>query len=132
MEAEWESTGQRFDSNGNYVGTEFLVNTYTTGDQWVPTVASDPTGNFVVTWTSQDQDGNGEGIFAQRYAANGSPLGTEFQVNSTTANDQAYSSVADRCAWKLFDNLDKLRSGRAEHKWHLWARLSRERNAVRV
>ncbi|MEO1076424.1 MAG: T9SS type A sorting domain-containing protein, partial [Bacteroidota bacterium] len=32
-------------------------------------------GDFVVAWSSRDQDGDGDGIYAQRFAA--SPVGTE-------------------------------------------------------
>jgi len=52
---------------GNPVGPEFRVNTYTTGSQFLPSVASDPTGNFVVVWQSANQDGSMQGIFGQRY-----------------------------------------------------------------
>ena len=40
------------------------------------------------------QDGSGQGIFAQRFQANGTRLGGEFQVNTTTVNDQTHPSVA--------------------------------------
>jgi len=43
------------------VGSEFQVNTYTTGAQYFPSVAMDATGNFVVVWTSSGQDGDGPG-----------------------------------------------------------------------
>src|SRR4051812_29106169 len=40
-------------------------------------------GNFVVTWTAlSDQDGSSEGIYARLFAANGTPIGTEIQVNT--------------------------------------------------
>ena len=90
----WGVYGQRFDAAGNLVGSQFQVNTTTAGDQFHPTVAADAAGDFVVTWTSQGQDGSGYGVFGQRYASDGTPVGGEFQVNTTTANDQAYSSVA--------------------------------------
>jgi large repetitive protein len=68
------------------VGTDVQVNTFTRGFQGVPRVAADPTGSFVVVWQSGQyfgatQDGDGAGIFAQRYGAGGVPLGGEFQVN---------------------------------------------------
>jgi hypothetical protein len=59
--------GQRYDGAGVLRGGEFQVNTYTTGAQQYPGVGSDPSGNFVVVWGSQDQDGDSMGIFAQRY-----------------------------------------------------------------
>ncbi len=60
--------GQRFDSSGARAGTEFQVNTYTTGGQgsYPQAVAVSP-NNFVVVWHSPDQDGSGLGIFGQRF-----------------------------------------------------------------
>src|SRR5262245_43284065 len=58
--------GRRFDSAGSPRGPEFKVNTYTDGDQYRPSVASDDAGNFVVVWTSYAQDGSSGGIFGQR------------------------------------------------------------------
>ncbi len=85
--------GQRFDGAGVQQGGEFQVNAYTTGTQYGPAVAADPTGSFVVTWTSFDQDGNYPGIFAQRYDTAGVALGGEFQVNSYTTGYQSSARV---------------------------------------
>ncbi len=75
------------------LGSEFQVNTYTTGNQQSPAVATDPRGNFVVVWESYLQDGSNFGVFGQRFSRNGTPLGTEFQVNTYTTNSQyTYSS----------------------------------------
>jgi hypothetical protein len=85
---------QRYDSDGNSVGPEFKVNTYTTNDQGYPSVAMDADGNFVIAWHSRGQDGSGLGVYAQRYDSAGNPVGTEFRVNTVTTNDQYYPSVA--------------------------------------
>ena len=52
---------QRFDSSGSAVGSEFQVNTYTTGDQWSErtSVSHDPSDGFVVIWTDGVPDGEG-------------------------------------------------------------------------
>jgi hypothetical protein len=89
----WGIYGQRYDANGVAQGGEFQVNTFQ-GDEEDPTVAMDGAGNFVVTWSSNGQDGSGWGVYAQRFDLNGVALGNEFQVNTTTAGDQAYSTVA--------------------------------------
>jgi hypothetical protein len=86
--------GQRFAASGAPLGAEFRINTYTTGDQSGPDVDVDASGNFVVVWNSQPQDGSGFGVFGQRFAASGAPLGTEFRLNTHTANDQIFPSVA--------------------------------------
>ncbi len=55
------------------VGSEFRANTFTVADQFLPAVAMDDDGDFVVTWTSRDQDGSSLGAYAQRYNAAGVP-----------------------------------------------------------
>jgi len=57
-------------------------------------VAMDAYGDYVITWSSNGQDGGGWGVYAQRYDSNGVPLGGEFPVNTTTAGDQMYPAVA--------------------------------------
>ncbi len=86
--------GQRFASNGSPVGGEFQVNTYTTDSQWWPSVAMDVDGDFVVVWSSSNQDGDSNGIIGQRFASNGSLVGSEFQVNSHTTGSQLRAWVA--------------------------------------
>jgi len=39
-----------FQANGTPASSEFLVNTTTAGDQWVPAVTTLNSGDFVVTW----------------------------------------------------------------------------------
>ena len=56
---------RRFEATGG-TGAEFRVNTYTTNRQWMPRIAVDPAGNFVVGWQANQ---NGESTLqAQRYA----------------------------------------------------------------
>jgi hypothetical protein len=86
--------GQRFLASGVRQGSEFRVNTYTTSFQSRPSVASDPSGNFVAVWQSLAQDGSIGGIFGQRFSASGVPQGPEFIVNSFTTGDQYQASVA--------------------------------------
>ena len=100
--------GQLYDSSGTPLGDEFQINTTTTNNQCYSSVDMDAVGNFLVTWTSQDQDGSAKGIFAQRYDATGTALGTEFQVNTTTAASQELSAVSISAAgsvvvWRGFD-----------------------------
>ncbi|UCE74923.1 MAG: fibronectin type III domain-containing protein, partial [Methanomassiliicoccales archaeon] len=85
---------QRYDSDGNPVGNEFLVNTYQTDDQLHPSIAMNDTGYFVIVWQSDGQDGDGFGIYAQRFDNTGSALGSEFRVNNYTSWAQEFPSVA--------------------------------------
>ncbi len=86
--------GQRFASNGSPVGGKFQVNTYTTDEQWASGIAMGADGDFVVVWSSSNQDGDFFGVFGQRFASNGSPVGGEFQVNSYTTDEQLAGGVA--------------------------------------
>lgn len=79
---------------GQPIGPEFQVNTYTTGRQYRAKVAGNAAGSFVVVWWSAGQDGDGYGVFAQRYDASGAPAGDEFQVNLATTGDQREPAVA--------------------------------------
>jgi hypothetical protein len=88
--------GQRFDAAGNSAGAEFRVNTYTTGYQGYPHVAMDARGNFIVVWDSVGQDGSQDGVFARRYDASGTALGTEFRVNTFTTGYQERADVEMR------------------------------------
>jgi hypothetical protein len=80
--------GRRFASSGAPDGGDFQVNTYTTGNQALATVAAGSGLDFVVTWYSVGQDGDGRGIFGQRFDAGGAPRGGEFAVSVTTTGDQ--------------------------------------------
>jgi hypothetical protein len=85
---------QMFKKNGETVGSEFQVNTYTQKSQDYPAVAMDNGGNFVIAWESKRQDGSGTGIFAQMYNRKGVAVGTEFQVNTYIRNLQALPAIA--------------------------------------
>ncbi len=114
----WSSTdgsgsgifAQRYDSLGNKVGGEFLVNVTTTGDQTAPAVAMDGQGDMQVSWTSAGQDGSGTAIYARRYSTGITAMTalsgkvaltdatlltveTEFRVNTTTVGDQFDSTI---------------------------------------
>ena len=86
----YDAFGQRYASSGAVLGPEFRVNTYTTGQQRLPLVASDTTGNFVVVWQSLGQDGSSYGVFGQRFAGSGIPLGPEFRVNTDTSGGEGW------------------------------------------
>lgn len=94
--------GQLYKPDGSLRGSEFLVNTYTQGDQTGadPTfgvgLAMDPAGNFVVAWHGPGRDGDtsATSIFAQRFDRNGARVGPEFQVNTVAAGNPRGPSLA--------------------------------------
>lgn len=88
--------GQRFGSNGQPAGSEFAVNDYTVDDQSEPRVAMADDGSFVVAWESDASpgtDSSSQSVQARRFAANGSPSGPQFQVNTITSKAQAQPDV---------------------------------------
>jgi Ca2+-binding RTX toxin-like protein len=90
----YEVVGQRFDATGQAVGSSFAVNTETSGWQRFVSSATLSDGSFVVTWSSDGQDGSGYGIYAQRFSATGTAIGSEFRVNTETQNPQLYGAIA--------------------------------------
>lgn len=84
--------GQRRDAFGAALGTEFQVNTYTTGAQYYPSVAARSDGGFIVAWSGQDSAG--AGVVGQVYNSSGAPIGGEIQVNTYTTGTQRRPSVA--------------------------------------
>ena len=77
--------GQRFDSAGNKLGSEFQINTFTNDYQWLGDIEAFDDGSFVVAWCSWEQDGDDGGIYLQRFDAQANKLSGEIRVNSSTA-----------------------------------------------
>jgi hypothetical protein len=98
----WTSSGQdgnsggvfaqRFNAAGQAQGSELQVNTATSGNQYVPAVAMDSDGDFVITWSGPDV--HQYGVFARRFDAAGAAKSGEFQVNTSTYGVQRFSTVA--------------------------------------
>ena len=69
-------------------GAEFQVNTYTNSSQNEPVLTKLSNGGFVVSWNSYGQDDSNYAVQAQMYDRWGNTVGSEFRVNSHTANEQ--------------------------------------------
>ncbi|MGY3354798.1 VCBS repeat-containing protein [Bradyrhizobium sp. GM0.4] len=93
VDGTFDILAQRHDGSGIGVGSAVQVNTTVANGQLAPHVAALAGGGFVVAWQSEAQDGSGLGIFGQRFDANGAAVGTEFQINTYTSNDQNNASV---------------------------------------
>jgi len=89
-----EVYARRYNRFGAPQGSDFQVNTFSSGIQAVSDVAMDADGDFVVVWNSQSQDGSSYGIVGQRFNSAGQKAGSEFIVNTTTSNDQKNAKVA--------------------------------------
>ena len=85
---------QIFNPNGQKVRSEFRVNSHTANSQSNPSVVLLINGNFVITWTSNAQDGYGDGVYAQIFNSSGAKVGSEFQVNTYTYGNQWIPSIA--------------------------------------
>ena len=85
---------QRLDAAANKIGSPFLLNDSTTGNQNSPTVRFLPNGDFVAGWASSSIDGNGFGVALRRFTgstapANPTPIdANDLPVNTYTALDQ--------------------------------------------
>ena len=86
---------QRYDRNGNEIyAAPQIVNKETNRDQYEPSVTALADGGWVVTWTSQDQDSSGGGVYQQRYSSGGVKLyADDFLVNTYTTNFQETATV---------------------------------------
>ena len=84
---------QRFNATGAKLGAEIRVNTTTSGDQQMPQISTRADGSFVVTWSSQAQDGSGWGVYAQQFDASGARVGDELRMNAVTDSEQYRSDV---------------------------------------
>ena len=64
------------------------------GSQDSPDVAADGAGSFIAVWEVSNGGVLRTDIQARRYDITGQPIGAEFQVNTTSADDQYSPSVA--------------------------------------
>lgn len=97
----WTSDGQ--DASGYGIQAMLLgaggqvgpvqINTSEAFDQFDPKVVALADGTFVVTWTGVDGT-NSRGVFAQRVAADGTLIGDEVLVNTTTEGHQEQPVIA--------------------------------------
>ncbi|WP_112664208.1 cadherin domain-containing protein [Microvirga flavescens] len=91
---------RHFSADGNPLGDEITVNTTMAEQQWRPQVSSLKDGGWVVVWQSAGQDGDGAGVYMQRYNSNGEPEHKDASgnpadqlVNITTAKGQGIPDV---------------------------------------
>lgn|GEM_PF-1821465 len=72
--------GQRFSKTGKRLGPEFRVTEVHGKQEFVPVVAMDRFGNFVVVWQNWDYSGACRPVRARLYRRDGTPMGPEFPV----------------------------------------------------
>ena len=86
--------GQIFDEQAQEVGSEFLVNYWSEGNQENHSLSPFADGRFVVAWHSKDQDGDGDGVYARVFNSDGTPFGDEMPLSTYTASNQQSPAVA--------------------------------------
>ena len=84
---------QQFNADGTEETVAVRVNSTTADEQELPQIAVLNGGSYVVTWQSDNQDGDQSGIYMQRFDAAGTPLGGETLVNTSTVGEQFDSHV---------------------------------------
>jgi hypothetical protein len=85
---------QRYNASGVAQGGQVQINTTSSGNQTLGSVAMNAAGTYAVAWTSASQDGNLDGAYARLYDSGGTSLSGEILLNSTTASNQRDPSVA--------------------------------------
>ena len=89
---------QSYTSAGAPQGSETRVNTTTTGNQELPAIGMNSTGNYVAAWESNGQDGSGYGIYSQRYSvaptsATRAPVGASNTIVTLSTSTYAYKTA---------------------------------------
>ncbi|MBX9458602.1 MAG: hypothetical protein KL863_22560 [Rhizobium sp.] len=79
---------QVYNSSGAKLGTETLVNTFTSADQFDPAISALDDGRWVTAWVSYGHAGDSSGIYMQVFNANGTKSGIEAHVNTYTTGNQ--------------------------------------------
>jgi hypothetical protein len=100
--------GQRYDADGGAVGDEFLINTYVDSDQYQPSVTELDDGGFVVTWSSNNQDGSNYGVYSQRFDADGSKADMILVTGSDAVDAVSLGEVSGNLTVDLGDGIDTL------------------------
>ena len=66
--------GRRFLGDLTPAGAEFVANVYFDSEQRAVDCAAFDDGSYIFAWHGKDQDGDGYGVFAQRYGADGAKI----------------------------------------------------------
>ncbi|MDE4306464.1 hypothetical protein PXK30_22870, partial [Phaeobacter gallaeciensis] len=118
---QFDSAGNaitHYDQAGDPISGPIRVPSPISNNQTVPDVLALDTGGYVVTWTAtkgvSGTDSYG-GIFGQMFDSVGTPVGDDFHVNTTTADDQEHSRLVTlqdggfMVLWKHDGSPDQLR-----------------------
>jgi len=124
--------GKRYSAQGLPIGAEFRVSKQDEGRHFGPNLTADLSGGFLVTWSAENLDGNGTGVFARRYHSD-TQGGEQFRVNTWTPGDQVVGNnsavfLSDNTfvvAWTDFSDRDGSASAVVAQRFELTAEGSR-------
>lgn len=88
----WDVYARPFSSTGAG-GTMLRLNSNVPGNQYAPHLSAIGL-DYLAVWTSLQQDGSRDGVYGQLVHNDGSPVGGEFRVNTTTVSQQMQPAVA--------------------------------------
>lgn len=88
----WDVFARSFSSAG-VGGSAFVVNSHVGGSQYLPHIKAIGT-DYLIIWTSYGQDGSREGVYGQFVHKDGTLVGGEFRVNTTTFGQQMQPALA--------------------------------------
>jgi hypothetical protein len=88
----WDVYARPF-SGAGAGGTVVRLNSYLHGNQYAPRLSAIGL-DYLAVWTSLGQDGSREGVYGQFIHSDGSLVGGEFRVNTTTVSQQMQPVVA--------------------------------------
>ena len=91
----WDIYYQRYANDGTALGNNVKINDDSGYNfQYWPTVSCDNSGNFIASW-ADGRNTNWRDIYAQRFLADGTPLGNNFLVNTDTeGNNHLRANIA--------------------------------------
>jgi hypothetical protein len=84
---------RRIDPNGNPIGNEFRVNSAISGRHGDAEIAIATNGSFAILWTQSSSDA--DGVYLQRFNADGNRLGPEMRVSPYNGVDPQVAMSAD-------------------------------------
>ena len=82
--------GQHYDDAGIKNGIEFQINSYTDDNQKLPSISSFKNGSFIVAWSSNNQDGYEEGIYAKLFDEASVPIMPNFEVANRNSGENEF------------------------------------------
>ena len=99
------SFGQRYNSAGARQGSEFPINSYTTGNQVAPVLVATGTNLFVAAWESNGQDGSGYGVFGQRFDFSGDTTPPSVTVVAPNGGEKVFAGTSYLIRWSASDDV---------------------------